>query len=85
MQAPLDRANRRRELVAHFDQRLALDVERDQRAAIELGQPVQPLVKLVDPLACQQRCQRALARAAADAFQCVRLDGQRRGIAARCD
>ncbi len=58
MQTPLDRADRGLELIAHFMERTAVDVERHERFAVHPAQLRQALADLGGPLAGQHPGQR---------------------------
>src|SRR5579859_7118199 len=58
VQPALDRADRTLELVAHLLERLSLDVERDQRATIEVAELRQSAPDLLRALVAQQVIER---------------------------
>ena len=66
VQTPLDRADRRAELVAHLDQRAAVEVKRDQRLPVQGREPIQARVDLVAALRIEDVAQRRLLAGASD-------------------
>ena len=75
VQPALDRADRRAELVAHLQQRLAVEVERHERIAIERRQLVEARSDLRPALGVERGCQR---RRVAGRFKAVAQFGHGR-------
>lgn len=58
VEAPLDRSHRAAESIAHLNQRLAFEIEGEQRASIEVSQSLQATPQLILSFAGHQFVER---------------------------